>query len=418
MTSPPGLLARVRRGDLIAAVLLFPAGSLLIGLGNIEQYMPEVPLAVRFIPLALVCLGVVVRRAAPAWCLAVGTVGFGIEIGIGLTLATVCVYTDNLYAYARYGPPRKVRVLLPTVAAGVLVLSALTILDGGDAGEVVSVVAIGAVVLLSPIATGVIVRQAHDRAELERERAEQTARLADVRRREAVLRERTLMARELHDTVANFLSAIALQSTALQSRKDLESDAVRGSIDAIRASSVDGLAELRRIIGILRAGDEGEELASYRIDQIPELAERMRAVGLKVDFHVEGPPRDLPGEVELTAYRVVQEALTNALKHGRDAEATVRFVPGALVVSVVNALGDNETPVPGAGAGLVGMTERVRLLGGKVHAGPEGEHWTVRAEIPTGGDHRSAPGSIGTADDADVPPRRTGSPSPPRSEQE
>ncbi len=384
MTRPPGLLERVRRGDLIAAVLLFAVGSLLIGLGNFEKYMPDLPMAVRYIPLALVCLGVVIRRAAPGWCLVIGTVGFGIEIGIGLTLATVCVYTDNLYAYARYGPRSKVRVLAPTVAAAIVVLGGLTVLDGGGAAQVVTVLAIAAVVLLSPIATGIIVRQAHDRAELERERAEQTARLADVRRREAVLRERTLMARELHDTVANYLSAIALQSTALQSRKDLDSDAVRGSIDAIRASSVDGLAELRRIIGILRAGDEGEELASYRIDQIPELAERMRAVGLKVDFRVDGAPRELPGEVELTAYRVVQEALTNALKHGCDAEATVAFVPGALVVTVVNALGDKETPVPGAGAGLVGMTERVRLLGGKVHAGPDGGRWTVRAEIPTG----------------------------------
>jgi signal transduction histidine kinase len=399
MTSPPGLLKRIRRGDLVAAVLLFAVGSVLIGLGNIEDYRPELRMAVRYVPLAFVCLGVVVRRAAPGWCLAVGTVGFGIEIGIGLTLATVCVYTDNLYAYARYGPRHKVRALAPTTAAAVLVLGGLSILDGGGAAQVVTVVAIGAVVLLSPIATGIIVRQAHDRAELERERAEQAARLADVRRREAVLRERTLMARELHDTVANYLSAIALQSTALQSRKDLDSDAVRASIAAIRSSSVDGLAELRRIIGILRAGDDGEELASYRIDQIPELAERMRAVGLKVDFRVEGTARDLPGEVELTAYRVVQEALTNALKHGRDAEATVRFTTGALVISVVNALGDKETPVPGAGAGLIGMTERVRLLGGTVHAGPDGERWTVRAEIPTGDQGDPTLGS---------PPARTG----------
>lgn len=384
MTSPPGLLRRIRRGDLIAAGVIFVLGSLFIGLGVFEPYMVDLPLWVRFIPFGLTCLGVVVRRASPGLCLALGTVGFGTEIAIGVTFATICVYTDNLYAYARYGPRRGVRVLTPAVVVGVLGLGGLVLLEGGGTTGVLTTLAILAVVLLSPIATGIIVRQAHDRALLERERAEQMARLADVRRREAVLRERTVMARELHDTVANYLSAIALQSTALQARRDLDSDAVRTSIAAIRASSVDGLAELRRIIGILRAGDEGEELAAYRIDQIPELAERMRAVGLKVDFRTEGEPRDLPGEVELTAYRVVQESLTNALKYGRDAVAAIEYTPGALVVTVVNALGGGEEAVPGAGSGLVGMTERVRLLGGKVHAGPDGDRWAVRAEIPTG----------------------------------
>ncbi|GAA1670855.1 histidine kinase [Glycomyces endophyticus] len=384
MTSPPGLLRRVRRGDLIAAAVLFAVGAVLIGLGSFEPYMRDLPIGYRYLPFGLACLGVVVRRASPSLSLALGTVGFSTEIAIGVSFATICVYTDNLYAYARYGPRRGVRVLAPAIVAGVLALGGLTYLEGADTVSVVTTLAILAVVLLSPIATGVIVRQAHDRAELERERAEQAVRLADVRRREAVLRERTVMARELHDTVANSLSAIALQSTALQSRRDLDPETVRTSIAAIRASSVDGLAELRRIIGILRAGDEGEELASFRIDQIPELAERMRAVGLQVDFRVEGEQRDLPGEVELTAYRVVQEALTNALKHGCDAEATVAFAPGELVVTVVNALGRKEDTVPGAGSGLVGMTERVRILGGTVHAGPDGGKWAVRARIPTG----------------------------------
>lgn len=385
MTSQPRLRARIRRGDLIAAVVLFAVGCLLIGLGNVEDYMPDLPRIYRFGPLLLVCVGVAIRRAAPGWCLAIGTVGFGVEIVIGLTLATVCVYTDNLYAYARYGPRGKVRVLAPTVAVAIAVLGGLTVLDGGGAPQLVTVLAIGAVVLLSPIATGIIVRQAHDRANLEAERAEQTARLADVRRREAVLRERTLMARELHDTVANYLSAIALQSTALQARKDLDAETLRTSVAAIRSSSVEGLAELRRIIGLLRAGDEGEDLASFRLDQVPDLVERIRAVGLKIDFDVEGTPRELPGEVELTAYRVVQEALTNALKYGSDACVLIVYGPDQLTVRVENDLHTEAEPVPGGGAGLVGMTERVRLLGGKVHAGPDGDRWRVLAEIPTGG---------------------------------
>jgi len=385
MTSQPRLLGRLRRGDAIAAVLLFAAGAVLIGLGSYERYVPDLPTWVRFIPLGLTCLGVVIRRAAPGWCLALGTVGFGIEVAIGLSLATACVYTDNLYAYARYGPQHKVRLLAPGVLLAVVGFGVFAVLDDGSLVRVLTVVAIAAVVLLSPIATGIIVRQAHDRANLEAERAEQTARLADVRGREAVLRERTLMARELHDTVANYLSAIALQSTALQARKDLDAETMRTSIDAIRSSSVEGLAELRRIIGLLRAGDEGEVLASYRVDQLPDLVDRMRAVGLKVEYEIQGPERDLPGEVELAVYRVVQEALANALKYGSDATVLVAYRTDEMAVRVGNALRPGADPVPGGGAGLVGMTERVRLLGGKVHAGPDGDHWRVLAEIPTGG---------------------------------
>jgi signal transduction histidine kinase len=386
MTSPPGLLRRIRRRDVIAALVLFAVGSVLLALGSYERFGIEVPQWVRFIPLALVCTGVVLRRAWPGMTLALGLVGFGAEIAIGFSLAVVFVFTDNLYAYARYGSRRGLRIMLPIAVAAVLATGVYIAVSDGRAAAVISTLAIAALVLASPIFSAIIVRQAHERAMLEAERAEQTTRLADVRRREAVLRERTLMARELHDTVANYLSAIALQSTALQARKDLDAETVRTSVAAIRSSSVEGLAELRRIIGLLRATDNGgEELASFRLDQVPELVERMRKVGLDVDFTVEGPARALPGEVELTAYRVVQEALTNVLKYGSDAAVAIRFEDEQVVVEVENAVRPGGGEVPSGGAGLVGMTERVRILGGEVRAGPEGRRWRVRAEIPTGG---------------------------------
>lgn len=381
MVSP---LRRVRRADLIAAVALFAAGSALIALGSYEQYL-SVPSALRFAPLALVCLGVAIRRAAPGWCLAFGVAGFGTELAIGLSLATVCIFTDNLYSYARYGPRRRIRFLLIGEAVVIVGFLVLATLEGNDVGDVLSTAAVAAVILISPIGTAVIVRQAHERASLEAERAEQTARLADVRHREAVLRERTVMARELHDTVANYLSAIALQSTGLQARKELDAATVRDSLAAIRQSSVEGLAELRRIIGILRTGESDEELASHRLDQLPELIDRMRRVGLKVDVTTEGPQEPLPGEAEAAAFRVVQEALTNALKYGSDAAVTIAYGPDRLSIAVENAIGSDAAAVPSGGAGLVGMTERVRLLGGTVQAGPDGAHWRVRAEIPTGG---------------------------------
>lgn len=395
MTRPPRRsLAdrfRVQRASVIAAAVLFTVGSALLALGSYERFGIEVPHWMRFVPLALVCAGVVLRRSWPGMALALGLIGFGIELVIGFSLAVVFVFTDNLYAYARYGSRRGVRIMVPIAAAAVLATGVYVAATDGRAASVLSMLAISALVLVSPVFSAIIVRQAHERAELEAERAEQTTRLADVRRREAVLRERTLMARELHDTVANYLSAIALQSTALQARKDLDAETVRTSVAAIRSSSVEGLAELRRIIGLLRDSSSGDELASFRIDQAPELVERMRKAGLDVDFTVEGPARALPGEVELTAYRVVQEALTNVLKYGSDAAVAIRYEAARVVVEVENAVRPGAGDVPGAGAGLVGMTERVRLLGGEVRAGPEGRRWRVRAEIPTGGLDGPAP---------------------------
>ncbi|GAA2131768.1 sensor histidine kinase [Glycomyces algeriensis] len=404
MTSPPrrSLADRfrgVQRPSVIAAVLLFALGSALLALGSYERFGIEVPQAVRFIPLVLVCTGVVLRRTWPGMTLALGLIGFGAEIAIGFSLAVVFVFTDNLYAYARYGSRRGLRIMVPAAVAAVLATGVYIAAEDGRAAAVLSMLAIAALVLVSPIFSAIIVRQAHERAALETERAEQTARLADVRRREAVLRERTLMARELHDTVANYLSAIALQSTALQARKDLDAETVRTSVAAIRSSSVEGLAELRRIIGLLRAADSGagEELASFRLDQVPELVERMRKVGLDVDFAVEGTARALPGEVELTAYRVVQEALTNVLKYGSDASVAIRYEDEWIVVEVENAVRPGTGDMPSGGAGLVGMTERVRILGGEVRAGPEGRRWRVRAEIPTGGLESPEPQSPGTS---------------------
>ncbi|GAB3236266.1 histidine kinase [Glycomyces halotolerans] len=378
-------LRRARRADLIAAAALFAAGSVLTALGSYERFVVDLPIAVRFVPLALVCFGVAVRRAHPGWCLTAGLAGFGIELGIGISLAAICILTDNLYSFARYGPRRALQIMLPATAACILAYGVWAALGGNSVAAVVSTMAIAAVILVSPPITAIIVRQAHDRAELEAERAEQTARLADARRREAVLRERTLMARELHDTVANYLSAIALQSTGLQAREHLDAATVQRSVAAIRQSSVDGLAELRRIIGLLRGGEADEELAAFRLDQLPELVDRMRRVGLKVELDIEGPPREVPDAVATAAYRVVQESLTNALKYGADAAVAIAYEPERLTVAVDNAIDASAAAVPSGGAGLVGMTERVRLLGGTVRTGPDGERWHVRAEIPTGG---------------------------------
>ncbi len=164
-------------------------------------------------------------------------------------------------------------------------------------------------------------------------RAEQTALLAEMDRVQAVTAERARMARELHDMVANHLSAIAIHSTAALSLDD--PDTSRESLGVIRENSVAGLAEMRRLIGILRDGDD-EPAATPTLEGLPALVEGARANGLDVTLdagHVQ-----VPAPVELAAYRIVQESLTNALKHASPGRVTVTLTQrgGDLTVTVTS----------------------------------------------------------------------------------
>ncbi len=204
---------------------------------------------------------------------------------------------------------------------------------------------------------------------------------------QAVNAERARMARELHDMVANHLSAIAIHSTAALSLDDAAT--TRRALDVIRENSVEGLAEMRRLIGILRdTGGDTEPSAAPTLDGLGALAEGARANGLDVRLeaaHGEG----LPAPVELAAYRIVQESLTNALKHAAPGPVRVALTraDGVLHVCVTSPYGDRDGPsAPGSGAGLVGMRERTALLHGTFEAGPEpagdGKIWAVRAALP------------------------------------
>ncbi|MDQ0907593.1 signal transduction histidine kinase [Streptomyces canus] len=200
-------------------------------------------------------------------------------------------------------------------------------------------------------------------------------------RTQAVTAERARMARELHDMVANHLSAIAIHSTAALSIDDPATS--REALSVIRENSVDGLAEMRRLIGILRDGDH-EPSAVPTLDGLTALVDGARANGLDVTLDAchHGA---VPAPVELAAYRIVQESLTNALKHACPGRVRVSLAQrdGELTVAVSSPYGDRDDPrAPGSGAGLVGMRERAALLGGTFDAGPDGPHWTVRATLP------------------------------------
>jgi signal transduction histidine kinase len=222
------------------------------------------------------------------------------------------------------------------------------------------------------------------------ERARRTATLAERANRlereheAAVTAERARIARELHDVIAHSVSVMTVQAGAARLLLDEDPARARAPLLSVEETGRQALAEMRRLLGILRADERPAALAPQPgVGDIAALAEQLRVAGLPVDVVVEGEPRALAPGIDLAAYRVVQEALTNALKHAGAARAAVsiRYSGTALELSVIN---DGHVPRNGRdGHGLVGMRERVALYGGEFEAGPRREGgYAVRATLP------------------------------------
>jgi signal transduction histidine kinase len=219
-----------------------------------------------------------------------------------------------------------------------------------------------------------------------RERASQAEREREEKARTAVADERGRIARELHDVVAHSVSVMVVQAQA-GPRLLAEPEQARGVFRSIEASGREALVELRRLLGVLRTGDEQLAIGPQPgLGSLESLVEQVREAGLPVELQVEGEPVQLSPGVDLSAYRIVQEALTNTLKHaGREAQAevVVRYATSALELEV----SDNGSGAPasanGSGHGLIGMRERATLYGGALEAGARnGGGFVVRARLP------------------------------------
>jgi signal transduction histidine kinase len=226
-------------------------------------------------------------------------------------------------------------------------------------------------------------RRTHSR-ELEK-RTVRLEREQAMREAAAAAEERTRIARELHDIVAHRVSAIVIQAESGLVTAD-EPEGSRESLTAIRDSGRHALIELRRLLGLLRDGDEDAGMAPQPgLGAVDELVSGTRAAGLPLEVHVDGAVDDLPASVDVAAYRLVQEALTNALRHaGTDTSLTVRRERERVTVEVTNALGSETRgeASAGAGHGLAGMRERVRIFGGEFEAGAADGSFVVRASLP------------------------------------
>ncbi|MFI0016279.1 sensor histidine kinase [Streptomyces griseus] len=382
--------------DAVALAVSGLLGGLLLWLLGLHTQGGHSSLApwVTLVPLTAMAAAELLRRTAPRTALTIGALALVADQFTWGNLATILMFTDVVYAALLYGTPAAAR-RLPVATLLVTVASTIGFLAWFRKPEALLIGLVIGLVTFIPALTGVSVRSHRTAADAARLAAAQTARLAEMDRTQAVIAERARMARELHDMVANHLSAVAIHSTAALSIDDPETS--RNALKVIRENSVEGLAEMRRLIGLLREGGE---------DRAPAAAPTLAALDTLIEqTNVNGASgglvctledtRDpaagaLPTPVELAAYRIVQESLTNALKHAAPGPVVVRLgrTGELLTVEVTSVFGSRPGPTaPGSGAGLVGMRERVALLGGTITAraepdGGETEIWRVRAELP------------------------------------
>jgi len=356
---------------LLAAVLL------VVGLAGTAPAarnigLPEVTGAV-YVPVAVAALAVAVRRWFPVPVLVVvaGSVGAYLLLGqfYGPILFSLAV---ALYTVAAHRPLRVAAVAAGAVAVLIVVCGLLG--SGGPVEEVLPIASWA----VAPLAVGVTVRVT--REQRLQNRRDEIRRQADA--------ERLRVAQEVHDVVGHGLAAINMQAEIalhLLAKQSSEATAATDALTAISRTSRESLDELRVTLGAVRRGEEVDDRSpAPGLARLDALIDRTRAVGVPVSVDVEGPVTGLPTAVDLAAYRVVQESLTNVLRHAGNATAAVRVAAGAdaLTVEVTDTGNGGAAPSTG-GHGLAGMRERVTALGGRLNAGPRpGGGFAVTATLP------------------------------------
>ncbi|QHC26594.1 two-component sensor histidine kinase [Streptomyces sp. GS7] len=328
------------------------------------------PVGAFWLSLSAVVLGMILGRIFSPYG---GGFSYGAAFAIHLVVMALVVL--------RTRPRLAVEMWLVTFGLGAV----LSTLAGGSATDNAEVAFFCGVVLVSAAAI---------RAwrEERRQVVETQSVTAEERSRRTLLEERALIARELHDVVAHHMSVIAIQAEAAPYRVADTPPELATSFATIRENAVAALTELRRILGVVRSEDpdafveSDPEAPQPTLDSLDSLLGSVRSAGLTVEAVTTGAPRPLPQGVELSAYRIVQEALSNTLRHAPGAEARVEisYVLGGLGLRIVNGAPSRlAKPSPGAGHGVLGMRERVQMLGGEITADhTEDGGFEVAAFIP------------------------------------
>jgi signal transduction histidine kinase len=344
-------------------------------------------------------------RPVPAWWLSIGATVVGavalhgeVSVADGTTFTwpwTASGIIAHLFVLLLVGLRVPTRVSAEVLAITALVTYVLQGVWGASDYQSTGVAAVCLSAVVVVLGTALRGRR-EARAELGR----QTTLTAEERARRTLLEERSRIARELHDVVAHHMSVISIQAQVAPHLVENPSDELRENLDGIRQNALEALTELRRVLGVLRAEhpDTAQESAEPvtgtaphapqpTLDRLDALVENTRAAGLSVQVDVRGVQRPLPSGVELSAYRIVQEALSNVLRHAPGATASVALVHylHGVDVRIVNSRPTHRVAAsPGAGHGLLGMRERAAMLGGTLRAGPHPDGgYEVAAYLPT-----------------------------------
>ncbi|HEY3181841.1 MAG TPA: sensor histidine kinase [Gaiellaceae bacterium] len=376
---------RARRNvaiDVALAVAAFAATLALLGHGSTRDLD-----GVGVVLAACATWPLLARRRSPLGVLIVTTVasatlnGFDYALGppFGPTLALFFVAADERTR------ARIVRTAVVVVALLVLHLGVTGIAEGGFP---LTPLLFAILVWGSAWVFGDQVRQRRQRIAQLEERALRAERESARERRLAVAEERNRIARDLHDSAGHAINVILVQAGAARLLQERDPRASREALETIEEVARETIGEIDRLVHVLRddgSSDSVEPPAG--LAALETLVDRHRAAGLAIDVDVRGPRRQLTPSVDQAAFRIVQEALTNAARHGRGgAEIVVAFAANALEIHVANAVGPDAVDRNGGGLGLVGMRERAALLGGSVDTAANDGIFRVEARLPYGGE--------------------------------
>jgi signal transduction histidine kinase len=357
---------------------------------------PKHPLWANLVALSLPTLPLFWRRTHPMWTfLAVGAgyLTWYFVAGPDMRGQIAIVFVGiALYSVARYIPPPRSLI----AAGGMAVLLALPDLYGlsQESGPVLSRLMLGSVVLTFLLAIPVCVwllgwgqRRLRDDADQLRALARQLRAERDLNARRAVLTERARIARDLHDVVAHHVSAIAVLARTAEVLFDDDPSGARGSLGLLGGTADTALTDMRRLVGILNTDSPRSDLApEASLDHLDQLTRALEGSGCEVLVERHGSTGGLSASVESSAYRIIQEALTNVMKHAGPAKARIvlRRTTDTLSIVVENGppTGPHES-MGGTGLGLIGLRERAALFGGTLTAGPSGAGgWSLAATLP------------------------------------
>lgn len=292
------------------------------------------------------------------------------SVGVGVALYTVAVRCDRRTA---------LRVLVVTAALVVLVFATARWAVTVDT-IISNLVLFGGAWL---VGDSLRTRRRYVAGLEERARLAEAEQKAEAER--AAARERARIARELHDVVAHSMSVMVVQAGAARRTLRQDPDQATQALESVEATGREAMTEMRRLLGVLRTDEDTALAPQPSLRMVGDLVHECAEAGLPVEVEVSGDERDLPPGVDLSVYRIVQEALTNTLKHAGPAQATVhlRYDPDQLHVRVVDDGRGAAAADDGQGHGLVGMRERVELFGGELRTGPRrGGGYEVRARLP------------------------------------